>query len=365
MYNSESSSHHIEAGGDSIAGSNRTRISLRIVPVRVSAKNGKEVKTYAFLDDGSDTSLCLQRLVEELGVKGSPTSFALTTINAEGTQCLGEELSLTVKALTSNDYIHLDRVYTVNNLPVSKKSIPCTGDIHDWPHLKGISLPKLDKEVSILIGNDVPEAHWVFEERCRRRKQPCAAWTLLGWTLIGPLASTSHCVVSINFLSGGQEPLSGQIKRMYNADFTETTASSKEMMSIEDRRALAIMESTVQMTDGHYQLSLPWKYENPCLPNNRTMAVKRLDLLKRRLQKDEDLKRRYKETVEEYISHGHARKVPDCQAGSPVWYLPHHPVVHPQKPDKVRVVFDCAAKFRNTSLNDQLLQGPDLTNSLV
>ena len=153
------SPHHIEAGGDSIAGSNRTRISLRIVPVRVSAKNGKEVKTYAFLDDGSDTSLCLQRLVEELGVKGSPTSLALTTINAEGTQCLGEELSLTVKALTSNDYMHLDRVYTVNDLPVSKKSIPCTEDIRDWPHLKGISLPKLDKEVSTLIGNDVPEAH--------------------------------------------------------------------------------------------------------------------------------------------------------------------------------------------------------------
>ena len=95
------------------------------------------------------------------------------------------------------------------------------------------------------------------------------------------------------------------------------------------------------------------------------MAVKRLELLKRRLQKDEDLKRRYRETVEECNSHGHARKVPECQAGSPVWYPPHHPVVHPQKPDKVIVVFDCAAKFRNTSPNDQLLQGPDLTNSLV
>ena len=49
---------------------------------------------------------------------------------------------------------------------------------------------------------------------------------------------------------------------------------------------------------------------------------------------------------------------------TPVWYLPHHPVFHPQKPEKVRVVFDCAAKFKGT-LNDQLLQGPDLTNGLL
>ena len=216
-----------------------------------------------------------------------------------------------------------------------------------------------------MIGSDVPEAHWVFEERRGRRKQPCAARTLFGWTLIVPLSGTNHRVASVNFLSGGQEPLSVQIERMYNADFTETTVSSKEMMSIEDRRALAIMESTVQMVDGHYQLSLPWKYENPSLPNNRAMAVKRLDLLKRRLEKDVDLKRKYKETVEDYISLGHAQKIPTGQVGSPVWYLPRHPAVHPQKPEKIRVVFDCAARFQNTSLNDQLLQGPDLTNSLV
>ena len=150
---------------------------------------------------------------------------------------------------------------------------------------------------------------------------------IAGWTLLGPLGSTNHCVASINFLSGGQEPLSVLIERMYNTYFTKMTESSKEMMSIKERKALAIMESMVQMIGGHYELCLPWKYENPCPSNNRTIAVERLDPLKRHLLKDEDLKRRYKEMVEENISLCHAWKVS-------VWYLPHHPVVHPQNQTK-------------------------------
>ena len=47
------------------------------------------------------------------------------------------------------------------------------------------------------------------------------------------------------------------------------------------------------------------------------------------------------------------------------WYIPHHGIYHPKKPEKVCVVFDCSAKFSGTSLNDQLLQGPDLSNSLI
>lgn len=50
---------------------------------------------------------------------------------------------------------------------------------------------------------------------------------------------------------------------------------------------------------------------------------------------------------------------------SPAWYIPHHGVFHPQKPGKICVVFDCSAKFQDISLNDNLLDGPDLTNALV
>jgi hypothetical protein len=46
------------------------------------------------------------------------------------------------------------------------------------------------------------------------------------------------------------------------------------------------------------------------------------------------------------------------------WYLPHHPVFNPNKPGKVRVVFDAAAKFQDMLLNEHL-QSPDLMNDLV
>ena len=54
------------------------------------------------------------------------------------------------------------------------------------------------------------------------------------------------------------------------------------------------------------------------------------------------------------------------QAPSPKqWFLPHHPVRNPNKPDKVGIVVDAAAKCDGVSLNDKLHTGPDLLNSLV
>ena len=61
-----------------------------------------------------------------------------------------------------------------------------------------------------------------------------------------------------------------------------------------------------------------------------------------------------------------AEKCEDVAAGNigRVNYEVHHGVYHPEKPSKIRVVFDCA-RYAGTSLNQNLLQGPDLMNSLV
>lgn len=47
------------------------------------------------------------------------------------------------------------------------------------------------------------------------------------------------------------------------------------------------------------------------------------------------------------------------------WYLPIFPVENPNKPGKVRIVWDAAARVGDTSLNSMLLTGPDLTEPLL
>lgn len=59
----------------------------------------------------------------------------------------------------------------------------------------------------------------------------------------------------------------------------------------------------------------------------------------------------------------------ECQAelnhsDGKVWYILHYGVYHPQK-KKMCVVFNCAASFKETSRNAHLLQGPDLTSTLI
>ena len=137
-------------------------------------------------------------------------------------------------------------------------------------------------------------------------------------------------------------------------------------MSVEDKRALKIMETTAEYVDGHYKLGLPWADDEPKLPNNLSLAHARLQQLHRKLSRDSNLHEMYTATMNDYINKGYAKEVKDdTSRPERVWYLPHHPVTNENKPGKVRVVFDCAAKYRDVSLNTKLLQGPDLMNNLV
>ena len=72
--------------------------------------------------------------------------------------------------------------------------------------------------------------------------------------------------------------------------------------------------------------------------------------------KSPDLHLKYKEGINDSINKGYPEEVGNVQGKGlgAEWYLPSHPVMHPRKPGKVRIVFDCAGRSTRVSLNDQV-----------
>ena len=82
--------------------------------------------------------------------------------------------------------------------------------------------------------------------------------------------------------------------------------------------------------------------------------------------KDGFVKNEYEETIKSYIQKGYLRKLTPEEMSSPsCWYLPHFPIVKLEKTTtKVRIVFDCSAKYEGVSLNDAIYAGPKLQTEL-
>ena len=262
-------------------------VFLGIVPVRLIGPKGV-IKTCAFLDNGSDATLIERGMAERLGLNGTGTSIRLSTLNGTSKH-QSERVKVDLQSTSSSDKIHVDCAYTVNCLPKIGGKSPSHDDLRTWKHLRDVFLPTVDKhEVTILIGCNVPEAHWVLDQRRGDRQQPYAIKTMLGWMLLGPSATGEDNAVRCNKLSVNDAKLKEQISRLFALEFDDGSEEGRRM-SLVDEQAVSYVKNSLVMRDGHYEVSPPWK-SDPCgLPNNRPLADKRAAHLRRRLLKDHDL----------------------------------------------------------------------------
>ena len=104
----------------------------------------------------------------------------------------------------------------------------------------------------------------------------------------------------MNFLRS-DHGLNEQFQRFCNMEFNDSSFDTKVEMSVEDSRALDIMERSVQLRDGHYQVALPWRNFPPWLPNNRSLAEHRLNQLKKLLLNDPKLHLKYSEFIDNLL----------------------------------------------------------------
>lgn len=93
--------------------------------------------------------------------------------------------------------------------------------------------------------------------------------------------------------------------------------------------------------------------------------MKRLYSLRRTLEKKPEMRKHYIKFMQKMFDSDQAELAPSLDKGKEHWYLPTFGVYHPKKPNQIRVVFDSSAECDGTSLNDVLLSGPDLNNTLL
>ncbi len=124
------------------------------------------------------------------------------------------------------------------------------------------------------------------------------------------------------------------------------------------------MQEIRQCPDSHHEIPLSFRSQVE-MPSNHSLALFRFQKLTRRMTVDSKYRADYLASMNRMIDNGHAEIVPDAEQHLAKWYLPHHGVYHPKKPGKLQVMFDASCQFRDHCLNDNLLPGPDLINSLV
>ncbi|XP_013403245.1 uncharacterized protein LOC106168647 [Lingula anatina] len=349
-----------------------------VLPVKVSQRgSSKVITTYCFYDNGSSGCFITNDLFQNLEASGIPTRLKLTTM--QGTDCVDSTLveGLVITDLNGSNAIDMPKTFTRNVIPIDHHQIATPEIVQRWDHLRHIAseIPEFQQgvDIGILIGNNCPLALEPLNVVPTDGNKPYAMRLRHGWTVHGPAYSSDVDHISCNRIMVEETCKElftpATVMHMMELDFNDHKPlyPDEKGMSQEDRKFIQLVEEGIFFADGHYTVPLPFRSKAVSIPNNRSQAVQRVMWQKKKMLKNYTFQSDYIDFMSKIIDRGYAERIPIndvTPVEGRVWYLPHHGIYNPNKPGKMRVVFDASAKYQGTSLNDHLLQGPDLANNL-
>ena len=376
------------------------RSCAKILPVLL-VKGSRQKKVYAILDEQSNRSLIKSDLFRELDLTSQEIQFSLSTCSGTESHSGRKATNLLIKSLDENVQLKLPSVIECNNIPNSRNEIPIPDVVDGHKHLRRIKsyIHPLDNhaEISILIGRDCPEAFHILDQIIGPPGSPYAQKTKFGWVIIGetchgqlhkPQLTVNRTYLIQNDRPSHFEPCTSRVnvKEMVVQEsppfeahdiiegsdnigstiFVRTKNDDKPAPSIEDRNFILHMDVNFKRSsNGKWSSPLPFRVPRQKLPNNRELVLRRTKTLVRNLHKNSSKAVHFHEFMQGLIDNGHAEVAPMLDSEDECWYLPVFGVYHPKKPGQIRCVFDSSAKFNGVSLNDVLLSGPDMLNSLL
>lgn len=387
----------------------RACAKICLVNVYPTGHREESKRMYAVLDEQSNRSLARSEFFDLFNVSGCSYPYTLKTC-AGLKETAGRRASgYTVESADHNLNIPLPTLLECNQLPNNRSEIPTPDAAYHHTHLKCIAneIPPLDPDANILLllGRDILRVHKVRDQISGPDNAPFAQRLDLGWVVIGDVClrgahrpsevnsyktfilengRTSHlqpCISQIRVKEKFSQAAMHQYRPALTSTFSSTPHSGESLgqtifiqtaddhrlaPSLEDVRFLQIMDSEFHQDSSNSWVGpLPFRSPRQRLPGNRKQAHDRLLSLRRTLEKRPQMKTHFLEFMENLFSKEHAEAAPPLREGQEHWYLPLFGVYHPKKPNKIRVVFDSSAPCEGVSLNDVLLKGPDLNNSLL
>ena len=342
---------------------------LEVIPADVTM-NGKTFKANALLDAGSDATLITKDLADKLCLQGPKQNLRFMNAITSSKIVSSNLVSFSLSSPSHPQYITVTNAWVVEELDTPTPKFSLHHLSSQYSHLSNVPFTPLTEKISILIGADMPELHLHLNYKLGKPSEPVAIETKLGWVIFGgkQIQKDTLSTVISNKTSVTFHDLNENVEKFWKVEsYSTLRINERNFLPKDEQRAYDILETTTQNINNRYEVGMLWKSENPSLQNNRSLAVARLLHLEKKFKKDPVFAESYKTTINDYITQGHASKLPEPQyetQSSLVNYVPHHGVTSINKPGKVRVVFDGAAKFNETCLNENLLKGPDLLNNL-
>ncbi|ETN76854.1 hypothetical protein NECAME_11374 [Necator americanus] len=83
----------------------------------------------------------------------------------------------------------------------------------------------------------------------------------------------------------------------------EFVQPKRDVQALIDEKVLKEFLDTVQKSEDGYYVRLPWREITTTLPDNRAIALRRLDSVWNSLQKDKELLNKYNDTLKEQERH--------------------------------------------------------------
>lgn len=393
-----------------IANSPRSCSKICLAKVYPKDHPEKAVRTYVVMDDQSNRSLARSDFFDLFNIGREAVTYTLKTCSGVMETTGRRARGYMVESLDGSTKVPLPTLLECDLIPDDRSEIPSPDVARHHSHLKAVAdqIPPLDPQAHILLllGRDVLRLHKVRAQHNGPHNAPYAQRLDLGWVVIGDVClgrvhkPANVTVYETNLLNNGRssfltpcsntihvkESLPGRTTqpshlcqhssdspvqkeatdRLGSTVFNRTKDDDRPALSVEDETFLDIMDKeVVRDSSNTWTAPLPFRTPRCRLPNNRSQALKRLNTLRRTLEKKPDMKEHFIGFMQKMLDNQHAEQAPPLQSDQECWYLPIFGVYHPQKQGQIRVVFDSSAKHEGVSLNDVLLSGPDLNNTLV